>query len=307
MAVLEVKNLSKCFGKVNAVDDISFSVEKGEIFGFLGPNGAGKTTTIRCIMDFLRPSLGNINVFGLDSLKNSSEIKKRVGYLPADVSLYDGWTGQDHFNFLEKVKGKSENLSELIEKFDYNPKIKFKNLSTGNKRKLGIIIALMHKPELIILDEPTAGLDPLLQNTTYEILQDYQKTGSTIFMSSHNLAEVDRICSKVVIIKDGKIVATEGVSDLKNKKIHVVTVHFNGPFEPNNLLFEGAEVQEKLPDGLILDVKGDLNPLVKKLGAYDIRDLEISHASLEEVFLEFYNKAKPSQTAARSFDQGEKI
>lgn len=290
MAILEVNNLSKSFGQTQAVRDVSFNVEKGEIFGFLGPNGAGKTTTIRCMMNFLFPSSGGISIFGLDSQKDSPEIKKKIGYLSSDVALYSGWTGQEHFEFFQKIKGPSSNLKDLVDKFNFDPKVRFKNLSTGNKKKLGIILALMHKPELIILDEPTAGLDPLLQNATYEILEEYQKEGSTIFMSSHNLSEVDRICSKAAIIKDGKIVATEKISELKNKKIHVATVKFNKNVDQKELLFDGIGIQEVLPDGYILDIKGDINPLLHKLAQFEVKDLEMSHASLEEVFLEFYNK-----------------
>lgn len=287
MNAVEVKNLKKYFGATHAVDDVSFEIHQGEIFGFLGPNGAGKTTTIRTLMDFYRPLAGTITVFGLDSQKDSAEIKKKVGYLPADVQLYDGWTGADHFNFSEKLKGRSQNLSKLISEFNFDPKIKFHHLSTGNKRKLGIILALMHQPELIILDEPTAGLDPLLQKTAYEILTDYQKKGSTIFMSSHNLAEVDRICHRVGVIKDGKLIASETIEALKRKRIHTATIHFAGPFNKADFVSIG-EIQEDLPDGFILDIKGEIDPLIKKLANYQIIDVEITHATLEEVFFEFY-------------------
>ncbi|MGA2667087.1 MAG: ABC transporter ATP-binding protein [Patescibacteria group bacterium] len=287
MAVLKIENLSKYFGQTKAVDDVSLEVEKGEIFGFLGPNGAGKTTTIRCIMDFLRPTKGEIKVFGFDSTKNSSEIKQKVGYLPADVSLYDGWTGQDHFNFSEHLNDQSKVLSQLISDFNFDPKIKFRHLSTGNKRKLGIILALMHQPELVIMDEPTAGLDPLLQNVVYKILEDFQKKGSVIFMSSHNLSEVDRICHRVAIIKEGKLVTTESIQALKAKRIHSATVHFAGAFNKTDFQNIG-EIQEDLPDGFILDIKGEIDPLIKKLNRYKIADLEITHATLEEVFFEYY-------------------
>lgn len=290
MSVLEVKNLKKYFGKTHAVDGVSFDIQKGEIFGFLGPNGAGKTTTIRCLMDFIRPTSGNINIFGQDVKKKSAELKKIIGYLPGNIRLYDGWTGQDHFNFVESIRGKSSNLSKLIERLEFDPEIKTKNLSSGNKQKLGLILALMGSPELLIMDEPTLGLDPLLQNTIYEVLEGLKKKGTTIFMSSHNLPEVERLCSRVGIIKDGKIIALEDIEKLHAKRIHIVTAIFSGKFNQDDFNFDGVEVQEVLPDGLIINVKGDINILIKKLANYQLKDINISHATLEEVFLEFYAK-----------------
>ncbi len=289
MIVLDIQNLKKYFGKTHAVDGVTFSVQKGEIFGFLGPNGAGKTTTIRCLMDFIKPTEGKISIFGKDAQKDSEMIKEDIGYLPGNVRLYDGWTGKDHIEFIERIRGKSENVNNLIAKLYFNPKIKAKNLSSGNKQKLGLILALMHKPQLLIMDEPTVGLDPLLQNTIYEVLEDLKKKGTTIFMSSHNLPEVERLCSRVGIIKDGKIIALENIEKLHAKRIHIVTVVFAGKFNREDFIFDGVEVQEVLPDGLIINVKGDINALIKKLANYQLKDVNISHATLEEVFLEFYN------------------
>lgn len=291
MAIFEVKNLVKHFGKTRAVDGISFSIEKGEIFGFLGPNGAGKTTTIRCLMSFIKPTSGSVSIFGLSSQNQLSEINKKIGYLSGDVRLYDGWTRKDHINFLENLRGQKSKASDLIEKLNFNPNIKFKTLSSGNKQKLGLILALMFEPELLVMDEPTVGLDPLLQAKIYEILEDTQKRGTTVFMSSHNLSEVERLCSRVAIIKEGKIVTTENIQSLKNKRIHVVTAHFIGTFDKNDFLFDGVSVQQELPGSLILDVKGDINPLIKKLANFQLKDLEITHASLEEIFLEFYDSS----------------
>jgi len=292
MSVIEVKGLTKYFGKTHAVDGVSFSVEKGEVFGFLGPNGAGKTTTIRCLMNFLKPTAGQISILGQDAQKNSTEIKNKIGFLSGDVRLYDGWTGDDHIKFLEKLRARESRAAELISKLNFDPKLKFRALSSGNKQKLGLILSLMFEPELMIMDEPTLGLDPLLQNSIYEILEDLKKKGSTIFMSSHNLAEVDRVCDRVGIIKDGKIVAIESISSLKEMRMHAVRVHFNSTYNKNDFNFDGIEVQQEIPEGLIIGVKGDINPLIKKLANYSIKELEISHASLEDIFLEFYSKEK---------------
>jgi len=292
MSVIQVQNLKKYFGKTHAVDDISFSVEKGEIFGFLGPNGAGKTTTIRCLLDFLRPDAGQIKIFDLDSRKNSTEIKNKIGYLSGDVRLYDGWTTKDHVLFLESLRRRKSIARALIEKLNLNPKMKIKSLSSGNKQKLGLVLALMFEPEILIMDEPTLGLDPLLQNTIYEILQNLRGQGTTIFMSSHNLAEVDRICDRVGIIKEGKIVATESITSLKEKRMHTVKVHFASGYSKDDFIFDGVEIQQEIPNGLVIGVKGDINPIIKKLANYRIKELEITHASLEEIFLEFYDSDK---------------
>lgn len=290
MKVIEIKNLKKHFGKTKAVDGISFDIKKGEIFGFLGPNGAGKTTTIRCIMDFIRPSAGKIKVLGMDSKEDTVAIKEKVGYLPGNVRLNNNWTGWDHIRFVESIRGKSENVYDLIERFDFNPKTKFKNLSSGNKQKLGLILSLMSDPEIIIMDEPTLGLDPLLQNSIYEVLLEFKKKGRTIFISSHNLPEVERLCDRVGIIKAGKMVEVDSIKQLKKKKMHQVEVHFTGKYSKTDFEGDGVESVQEIPGGLLIMVKGGLNQIVKRLAKYDISDLEITHASLEEIFLKFYER-----------------
>ncbi|AKM82515.1 TPA: ABC transporter ATP-binding protein [Candidatus Berkelbacteria bacterium] len=292
MTVIEVKNLSKSFGKVRAVEDLNFSVEKGEIFGFLGPNGAGKTTTIRCIMDFVKPTSGEIKLLDRNANINSHCLKNKIGYLPGNVKLYESWSGSDHFSLLEAISGKSNNLSMLVEKLDFNPGMKAYQLSSGNRQKLGLIMALMHEPEILIMDEPTVGLDPLLQNTIYDILEDLRSKGTSIFMSSHNLPEVERLCNRVGIIKDGKMIAQESIDNLRSKRIHRITINFNDKFAIQDFVFDSVEVVETFPDRIVLSTKGDINPLIKKLSNYEIQDISIEHASLEEVFLEFYAKDK---------------
>jgi len=308
MSVIEVSNLKKYFGKTRAVDGLSFEVEKGEIFGFLGPNGAGKTTTIRCLLDFLRPSAGEIKMFGLDSRKHGPEIKKKIGYLSGDVRLYDGWTGEEHLRFLESLRGKKSIGDELAAKLALNTKTKFKALSSGNKQKLGLVLALSFEPELLIMDEPTLGLDPLLQNQIYELLEESQKRGATIFMSSHNLAEVDRLCHRVGIIKEGRLIAIESIQVLKEKRMHVAKVIFSGPFNSQDFLLPNVEIRSQLPDGLILGITGDINPLIQRLAAYPLRELEISYASLEEIFLEFYGgSSQPSQNQNNNLQEIPKL
>lgn len=288
MKVIEVKNLKKYFSKTKAVNDISFSIEKGEIFGFLGPNGAGKTTTIRCLMDFLRPDSGSINILGKDAQKDEVELKKDIGYLSGSVKLYDKWTGQAHIDYFKKLNGKHNIISDLIKRFDFNPKVKAKNLSSGNRQKLGIILAFMFEPKLLIFDEPTNALDPILQNEVYELIKEQVEKGATVFMSSHNLGEVERVCSRVGIIREGKIVAEESILKLKDKKLYDIKVCLEDREDLKNLKADGLEIAQELPNCLILKVKGDLNPLIKKLGQYKLKDLNIERASLEDIFLEFY-------------------
>lgn len=295
MKTIEIKNLRKHFngfrkGPVRAVDGISFSVEKGEVFGFLGPNGAGKTTTIRCMMDFIRPSEGAVKILGKDAQEDSVFIKSKVGYLPGNVQLYDKWTGWEHINLVESVRGKSETVKELIRKLNFDPTKKFKQLSSGNKQKLGLILALMSEPEILIMDEPTIGLDPLLQNTIYEVLDELKKKGTTIFVSSHNLPEVERICDRVGIIKDGKMVGIEDVKNLGAKKLHRVEIRFGDKYDMKDFKELKPESIEEVSGGMIITVSGDLNPLLAKLSKHNVTDIEISHATLEDVFLKFYKK-----------------
>lgn len=210
--VIKVNNLKKYFGKVRAVDGVSFEVKAGEIMGFLGPNGAGKTTTISCMMDFLRPDAGSITILDQDAQQNSTQLKREIGFLPSDVDLYENWTGQEHIKFIEAARGLSSFDEELIDRLSFDPSKKASKLSSGNRQKLGLILALMHKPKVLIMDEPTNGLDPILQQTIYKTLESFADSGAAIFMSSHNLHEVERLCDRVAIIKRGKLMAVEEVN-----------------------------------------------------------------------------------------------
>ena len=288
MSVIEIKNLKKYFGKIKAVDDISFDVEKGEIFGFLGPNGAGKTTTIRCMMDFLRPNGGEIRILGKDARQGSVYLKSKIGYLSGTVELYDKWTGNAHVNFIKKLNRGKDRAEELFKIFNFDPSMKAKKLSSGNIQKLGLIMALVCEPEILILDEPTTGLDPILQNEVYKLLDELTKNGTTVFMSSHNLAEVEKVCTRVGVIKQGKMVAIESILSLKAKKIYTVTVNFAEQYSKDDFILDGIGIQNEFAGTLTLLVKGDIDPLIKKLSTYKIKDLELEHASLEDIFLEYY-------------------
>lgn len=289
MSVLEVKNLKKYYGSVKAVDGISFGVNEGEIYGFLGPNGAGKTTTIRCLMDYLRPDEGEVLIFGRDARRESTDLKKEIGFLPSEVRLYDDWTGEEHLSFFKRTRELDGSDIKLTETLGLDTSKRFKDLSTGNKQKLGLVLALLHRPRLLILDEPSSGLDPLLQNEIHKILRQRAREGVTVFMSSHNLAEVERICQRVCIIRQGKIAAVESIKELKKKRVYTIFAYFDREVPAENEL-EGIdlEVKEKLVDGLVLLARGDIDPIVSLLEKYELKDLEITHANLEDVFLQYY-------------------
>lgn len=288
MSVIELKDLHKHFGRVKAVDGVSFEVLPGEMFGFLGPNGAGKTTTIRCLMDFLRPTSGTIALFDLDNRINSVELKHRIGYLSGYVRFYDKWTGWDHIKFFKMLNGRADSSKELIDRLNFDPNKKAGQLSSGNKQKLGIVLAFMSNPELLILDEPTMGLDPLLQNEFYTLMSERIKNGATIFFSSHNLPEVEKICTRVAIIRQGRLVAVERIDELKKKKVYRVHAHADKPFDRKALTLPNVTLQDAPADELSLEARGDIGPVVKLLSNYNLRELTIEHAPLEQIFMEYY-------------------
>ena len=290
MSVIDVRDLRKYYGKTRAVDGVSFTIEKGEIFGFLGPNGAGKSTTIRCMMDFIRPLNGSIGILGRDACKDSVELKKKIGYLAGNVRLYGKWSGREHIDFFDSLNGGSDYAAELAKRLDLDQSVPARQLSSGNRQKLGIILAFMTRPELLILDEPTLGLDPFLQNTIYAMLAEATANGATVFMSSHNLAEVDRVCSRVGIIRLGKMVATESISALKKKKINTMYVEFAGPVKKEEFVGDDTGLVRETETTLTLKIKGDINKVIRRLGAHTISDIRITQASLEDIFMEYYEK-----------------
>lgn len=288
--IIEIKNLTKYYGKTKGVEDLNMEIRQGEIFGFLGPNGAGKTTTIRCLMDFIKADKGSIKIMGKDAYKDSVILKKDIGYLSDEVYLYDNWNGKKHINFISKLNGKHNIADKLVKRLDMDLNKKSKNLSTGNRQKLGVILAFLFEPKLLILDEPTKGLDPLLQNTLYELIDEAVAKGSTVFMSSHNLSEVDRVCDRVGIIKDGKMIATEDITELKSKRIYSVRIYFVDSFKKEDFIGDDVKVEKELRNGLLLKVKGDINKVIDLLSQHKLKDIDISPASLEDIFLEFYKK-----------------
>ena len=287
-----VEHLTKSYGKRRGVVDLTFEIEPGEIFGYLGPNGAGKTTTIRTLMDFLRPTSGTARVFGLDSRADRVEIHRRVGYLPGEFGLYEHQTGAEYLAFLAHLRGaERDRISELAERLRLDLSVRIRAQSHGNRQKLGLIQAFMHEPELVILDEPTQGLDPLIQHEFFGLLAEARERGNTVFLSSHVLPEIERSCDRVGVIRDGRLVAVEDIGDLKEKAVRTLEIRFAAPPRPD--LFEGVagvrDVETK-GDLVRLTVAGPIDPVVKAMARFEVLDLESHEPSLEDIFLAFYGR-----------------
>ena len=285
---ISISHLKKYFGSTKAVDDISFSVEAGEIFGFLGPNGAGKTTTIRCLMDLYRPISGTIEIFGFNANTQGLDARRRLSFMPAVTSLNEKWTAEEHFAYAQDLRGTPGRSTELANRLNLDPTKKIKHLSTGNRQKVSLVLAFMFSSDLIILDEPTNGLDPLLQQTVYELVRESGQRGATVLMSSHNLAEVERTCSRVAVLRSGKLVAIETMSGLRDKHLYTVSVQLSKAYRFPKI--PNAEVASFDKQSVVFKVSGDIQPMLKAIAAAPVHDVQIQHASLEELFLEFYNQ-----------------
>lgn len=290
MDIVTFNKLSKSFGKTLALSNVDFTIKEGEIFGYLGPNGAGKTTTISCMLDLIRADSGDIQINGFDSHKDTLKIKEITGFVPSDHYFFPNWTGNDHMDYIESIKGRTLLKTKLINDFDYNPRLKIRDLSTGNRQKLALIIAMMHAPKLLILDEPTRGLDPLLQNVFYNYLRVLQDKGTTTFMSSHNLTEIENICSRVAIIKKGSIVEIADVTNLQGKSVYLMAITFaNIPkLDKAELKRQNIEINKHIDKHYEFKVSGNINKALQILSKHPIKDIKINKASLEDIFLELY-------------------
>ncbi len=292
MAVIETANLTKYYGKSRGIKGLDLQVNEGEIFGFLGPNGAGKTTTIRCLLGLIMPTGGSASVFGLDIVQNSVAIRARTGYIPGDPNFYPKMTGHEILDYLARFRpGDPPVLRDaLIERFDLDVKKRCKDYSRGNKQKLAIVIACMHDPDLLVLDEPTLGLDPIMQKEFYALMEDFRDRGKTVLLSSHILGDVDKTCERVGIIKEGKLVTVEKVHELESKKVHRVTAVFSDKVKAGEFDLPGVSVTKQNDRSVELKVKGEIDTVIKVLARHKLVDLDFEHASLEDVFLEFYGE-----------------
>ena len=295
--VIHLESLTKFYGETRALHDIDLTVRAGEVFGYLGPNGAGKTTTIRALFDFIRPSSGKATVLGLDSQADAREIRRRVDYLPGDIALYDRMTGRELLKFLANLRGGVDwnYVEQLAERFqsDLNPRIRV--LSRGNKQKIGLIQAFMKRPELIIMDEPTAGLDPLMQQEFYALVEEVKAEGRTIFISSHIVPEVERICDRVGIIREGELATVEDVHVLKDRALHQLEFRFAKSVPPQ-VFASLPGVRDVVIEGTTLNctVVGSPDAMVKTAANYEVVGLTTREASLEDVFLAFYDGDSPN-------------
>jgi ABC-2 type transport system ATP-binding protein len=292
---VQVQGLTKSYGKVHALRGIDLHVQRGEIFGFLGPNGAGKTTTIRCMLDMIRPDGGKIQLLGLDPQAAPVAVQARTGYLPGEMQYYENLTPERQLRFFNDMRGgraKWDYIQSLAERLSLDLKQPIKNLSKGNKQKVGVIQALMHQPELLILDEPTSGLDPLMQQEVLLLLREANRAGTTIFFSSHIMSEVENLAERVAIIRSGEVVEITSTSNLTHSSLNRITIRFKRPTDFSKLVeLPGVQFLSQVDQtSLTLQVTGDMETLIQALGGMPILDLETERPSLEEVFLTYYKK-----------------
>lgn len=312
-AVIATNNLSKVYkvrGREDtlALDNLSLNVQRGEIFGFLGPNGAGKTTTIRLLLDLIRPTGGGATIFGKDVRENSVEIHQNIGFMPGELNLWKNRTANQVITYVASVRGNEgaqrKEAKELADRLKFDMTKKVSDYSTGNKRKLGIILAMMHNPELLILDEPTSGLDPLMQQTFNQMMIEYKAEGRTVFLSSHVLSEVQAICDRVGILRDGQLKAVENVEKLTHVEFRNVTVELRDPVPQAWLpkLDEIAGVSDVVADNnkLYLRLQGDFDPFLRAISDGYVKDLHLEEPTLEDIFLAYYGEKRQSNASSKA-------
>lgn len=290
---INIRGLTKSYGKVRALNGIDLQVKRGEIFGFLGPNGAGKTTTIRCMLDMIRPDGGEIRLLGVNPQVEPVAVQARTGYLPGEMQYYDNLTSEKQLRFFNDMRGKLaewDYIHHLADRLTLDLHQPIKNLSKGNKQKVGIIQALMHRPELLLLDEPTSGLDPLMQQEVLMLLREANTAGTTIFFSSHIMSEVESLAERVAIIRRGEIAEITSTTELTHSSLNRITIRFKRPVDCDELV-QLPGVKQVINIGqanLTVEVAGDMEALVQKLGGLPVLDIETERPTLEEIFLTYY-------------------
>ncbi len=291
--VIQTEGLTKSYGKHRGIVGVTFTVERGEVFGFLGPNGAGKTTTIRTLMDFIRPTAGGAWIFGLDTRAESLEIRRRVGYLPGELSLYQHMRAEDLLRFLGNLRGGVDRaeVERLATRLGADLDRRVGELSSGNKQKVGLIQAFMHRPELLILDEPTAGLDPLVQHELHGMIGEAVADGRTVFLSSHILPEVEALCHRVGIIREGHLVTVEEIDALKARALRRLEIHFAAPVPPEAFANLPGVQDVSTRDSVVrCTVIGALDAVVKAAARFEVVNVVSHEPSLEEIFLGYYGE-----------------
>lgn len=288
--IIEISELTKCYGKHMGIDKVSFRVREGEIYGFIGPNGAGKSTTIRTLLALIHPTSGSATIFGKDCIKEAEVIAKDVGYLPSEVSYYENMKVSELLRYTAELYGKDckKKTNELCCRLNLDVTRKIADLSFGNKKKVGIVSALLHSPRLIILDEPTSGLDPLIQQNFFDILREENEKGATILFSSHVLSEVQKICSRVAILKEGKLISVQQIGELREKGYKKIELIAKKPI-PNNY-FNGLSIADykQIGDSASFIFMGESAQIIEKLHFLGVSDIYIEEPTLEEIFLHYY-------------------
>ena len=303
--LIEVSRLTKTYGANRGIEDVSFSLSEGEIFGFLGPNGAGKTTTIRTLMGMLKPTAGSARIAGLDCWRQARDVKRFVGYLPGEFSFEANLKGAQILSYLGNLRGGVDQkyVEQLISRLDFDPGKRFREYSRGNKQKIGLVQAFMHKPRLLILDEPTGGLDPLNQQEFYKLVKEVREDGRTVFLSSHILPEVEHTCDHVGIIRDGRLIQVSEVAKLKVLKQNDVEITFAGPAATEwfSGLPQVVSVQPNTHNNILrLTVQHDLHDVIQVAAQHGATNIVTHEPSLEEVFLRFYEKDEDKLAKVRS-------
>jgi len=292
--VLLAQGLTKSYGRVQALRGVELEVQRGEVFGFLGPNGAGKTTTIRILLDLIRPDGGTVRVLGLDPQKDALEVRARCGYLPGELHLEDAETVETilkQFNTLRGGKADWTYIRNLADRLGLDLKTQTKNLSKGNKQKVGVVQALMHRPELLLLDEPTSGLDPLIQQEVHKLIGEAKADGATIFFSSHVIGEVEQLADRVGIIRKGMVVEVAETQALIKRALRRARVRFGGEIQVPTLEdIPGVSILSRSADSVTLRVEGEMDALIKELAKFPVIEFETERPSLEEIFLAYYER-----------------
>lgn len=291
MNVIEIKKLTKNYGKARGIIDVDLNVEQGEVFGFIGPNGAGKSTTIRTLLGLIYPTSGSATIFGKNCTE-SPEVRKELGYLPSEVFYYDNMKVIDLLKYSASFYHKdcTNRIKELAEIMDLDLKKKIDELSFGNKKKVGIVQGLLHEPKLIILDEPTSGLDPLMQQKFFELIEEENKKGATVFFSSHILTEVQRLCNRVAFIKEGKIIKVEKMSTLQENTYKRINIEAKAGISSEAFNLRGVSDFTAKGNTANFIFKGNMNDMIRKLSEVELRNISITEPDLEEIFLNYYAK-----------------
>lgn len=294
MNVIEINNLTKYYGKSRGIIDVSFNVEAGEIFGFIGPNGAGKSTTIRTLLGLIKPTSGTAFIFGKNCFTDGKEILKDVGYLPSEVFYYDGMKVIDLLMYSASFYKKdcTKRIYELAEIMDLDLNKKIEELSFGNKKKVGIVQGLLHEPKLIILDEPTSGLDPLMQQKFFELIKQENQKGVTVLLSSHILSEVQKLCNRVAIIKEGRIIKIETIENLRGENYKRIIIETDTDLSLDYFNIDGVNDFTINNHTYSFLYKGDINIIIKKLAMLNIKNITIHEPDLEEIFMHYYEKGE---------------